>query len=74
MVFDSAADALDVQRDVWRRQGPEGRVRTAIGLSEEIQRVALAGLAARHPELDRGELVRLLIARTHGVAVVAAGG
>lgn len=74
MVFDSTAEALAVQRHVWHRQGPASRVRTAIAVSEEIHRVALAGLAARHPELDRGELVRLLIARTHGIDVLATGG
>lgn len=66
MPFDTTEDALEVQRTVWRRAGPEGRVRIAFELSEVVRRVALAGIAARHPGLDAAEHVGILIERLHG--------
>lgn len=69
MVFDTTDEALGVQRDAWRRLGPEGRVRVAIELSEAAQRIALAGLRSRHPALTDDELMRLFVARTHGTGL-----
>lgn len=67
MPFDSTPAALEAQRNVWRRLGPAGRVRLAIEISEDIRRVALAGLKARHPALGAAELRRILVQRLYGV-------
>ena len=63
--FDSTPDALDVQRATWRRLGPEGRVRVALELSEDVRRVALAGERTRHPDWSRAELRMALAARIY---------
>lgn len=74
MAFDTTAAAQEAQRRVWKRLGPEGRVRTTVELSEAARRITLTGLAERHPDLDADELMRRYIARVHGVEVGAADG
>jgi hypothetical protein len=71
--LDTTDEALEVQRAAWRRAGPEGRVRIAFELSETSRRVALAGIAARHPELDASGHVAILIERLHGPHVTRPG-
>lgn len=71
--FDTTDEALEVQRAVWRRVGAEARVRIAFELSEAARRVALAGIAARHPELDATEHVAILVERLHGPHVARPG-
>ena len=71
MPFDTDADALTVQREVWRRMGPAGRVTTAVEMSESMRRFALAGIKARHPEFDTNDALRHLIRDIHGIDVTA---
>jgi len=54
------ADA--VQLDVFRRLGPEERVRAAFEMSDETREIASEGVRSRHPEYD-AERVRLAVLR-----------
>jgi hypothetical protein len=51
--------------EVYRRMGPEARVRIAAEMSEDVRRIALQGIRTRHPEYDderaRRALFRLLL-------------
>ena len=50
--IDTAEDAHAVQVEALRRMGPEGRVRLAFQMSNEIRRVSADGVRHRHPEYD----------------------
>jgi hypothetical protein len=67
--FDTTDEALAAQRGSWRRMGPAGRVQIAFELSETARRVTLAGIAARHPELDPDEHVAILVEQLHGPGI-----
>jgi hypothetical protein len=71
VAFDTTPEAREVQRAVWRRIGPEGRVRIAVEVSEAVKRTTLAGIASRHPELDEAGRMRAYIKLVHGVALDA---
>jgi hypothetical protein len=62
---DTDAAAHEVQMGVYRRIGPEARVRIAFEMSEDVRRMTLDGIRARHPEYDgeqsRRALFRLLL-------------
>lgn len=68
---DTTPDARDVQREVWRRLGPEGRVQLVLEMSDALRRLALAGITDRHPDLDERAVVRRYILDVHGVDVGA---
>ena len=62
---DTEESAWRAQHDVWRRMGGEGRLRAAFAASEQVRRVAEAGIRSRHPDLSdeqvRMSLYRLLL-------------
>jgi hypothetical protein len=64
VAFDTTPVAAEIQREVWRRLGAAGRVRTAMQMSEDIRSVTLAGLRTRHGSREahalRAELIRLV--------------
>lgn len=47
---DTSPEAAAVQAEVFRRAGPEGRLRMAVEMSEEMARVVEEGVRMRHPE------------------------
>jgi hypothetical protein len=51
--------------EAYRRMGPEARARIALEMSEDVRRLTLEGIRARHPEYDderaRRALFRLLL-------------
>jgi hypothetical protein len=47
--------------------GPEGRLRVALDLSDQLREIHLAGIIARNPGWDRRRAVQYLIERNHGV-------
>jgi hypothetical protein len=53
---DTSAEAEAVQADVFRRAGPEGRLRMALEMSEEMARVVEAGVRMRHPDYSEDEV------------------
>ena len=52
-VLDTSAEADAVQREVWARMGPEGRLALALKMSDEARELAIEGVMARCPELTR---------------------
>jgi hypothetical protein len=64
VAFDTTPVAAEIQRDVWRRLGPAGRMRAAMQMCEDIRSVTLAGLRTRHGSWEahtlRAELIRLV--------------
>lgn len=46
---DTSLEAVAAQAEAFRRMGPEGRLRAALEMSEEIRRVLEDGVRARHP-------------------------
>lgn len=59
---DTSADVAGVQAEAFRRMGPEGRLRAALEMSEEMGRILEAGVRARHPGYTADE-VRLAAIR-----------
>ena len=63
--LDTTPEAHRVQVQVYRRMGPEGRLRRAMTMCDEAREVAQAGIRARHPEYGdegvRWALYRLLL-------------
>ena len=62
---DTSHEPAAAQAEVFRRMGPEGRLRAALEMSEEIKRALEDGVRARHPEYTRQEArlaaIRLLL-------------
>jgi hypothetical protein len=61
-VGDTSDDAAAVRLEVYRRMGPERRLRVALELTEISRRLLRDGVAQRHPEYSDAE-VRLAFLR-----------
>lgn len=63
--LDTTPAAHQAQMEAYRRMGPEARARIALEMSEDVRRLTLEGIRARHPEYDderaRRALFRLLL-------------
>jgi hypothetical protein len=59
--LDTHAAAHEAQMRVYRGLSPDARVRMAFEMSEEVRRVALEGIDARHPEYDEAQRRRALL-------------
>jgi len=59
---DTSLKAIRVQTEVLRRPGPDWRMTQAFRMSNEMRRVAVAGVRARHPEYTARQ-VELAVAR-----------
>jgi hypothetical protein len=66
MPSDTSPKAAAIQREIFRRMTSAARLRLALEMSESIRDVALAGLRARHPELNANELSRELMRVMYG--------
>ena len=53
---DTSPEAATVQAEAFRRAGPEGRLRMALEMSEEMARVVDAGVRLRHPDYSDDEV------------------
>ena len=62
---DTAAAAHQVQLEIYRRLGGQGRVAIVFRLNEAVRHMAAGGIRSRHPEYDevrvRRALARLLL-------------
>ena len=52
--LDTSVEARKRQIEAWIAMGPEGRVRLAASMSDDIRRVAAEGQAARTTQADAG--------------------
>lgn len=57
---DTTSEAVALQLTAIRAMHPAARLRQAIDLSEQMRRLAVAGLHRRHPELSERQLVARL--------------
>ena len=59
---DTSLEAMRVQVDLWRRMSPVEKAAVVSGVSIAVQRLALAGILARHPAAsDRECMLRLAL-------------
>jgi hypothetical protein len=66
MLSDTNPKAAAIQQEIFRRMTSAERLRLALEMSESMRDVALAGLRARHPELNANELLRELMRVMYG--------
>jgi hypothetical protein len=50
--FDTTAEAHQAQIEVYRRMGPESRLRLGMSMCDAAREIAREGIRARHPEYD----------------------
>ena len=67
---DTSPEAMRVQIEVWRRMTDSRRFAAAMELSENLRRMALAGIRASHPEYSEEEAKLALFERMHGKELV----
>jgi hypothetical protein len=53
---DTSADAAAVQIEVYRRIGPEARLRAGLALTETSRRLLFEGIRRRHPDYDPAQV------------------
>ena len=53
--LDTSEEARKRQVEAWIAMGPEGRVRLAASMSDEVHRLAMEGRAARRPPVEGDE-------------------
>jgi hypothetical protein len=68
---DTSRAAHDAQIAAYRAMGPEARVAMAAEMSEDVRRIALDGIRARHPEYSVDDARRALLRLVLGDALVA---
>lgn len=68
---DTTDEAAAVQREVWRKLGPEGRIRVAFEMSEELRQITLAEIRRRNPDWSESDAVAELIWRMHEIDIRA---
>jgi hypothetical protein len=63
--LDTNAEAYQMQIQVYRRMGPEGRLRLGMSMCDEAREIAREGIRARHPDYSERSvdwaLFRLLL-------------
>lgn len=64
---DTMPESWSRQQAVLDRMDGTARLLAALDLSEAVREIRLAGIQARHPELSRREVVRMLVAEDYGV-------
>lgn len=64
---DTTPVAFAAQNAAFDRMGAQARLRAAVDLSESVREIRIAGIAARHPEMDRSTVVARLILEEYGV-------
>ena len=66
MASDTTPSAQEAQIAVARRLGPEGRLRVAAELSEDIRRVSIEGVRRRNPAYTYEQARRVLMSAIWG--------
>jgi hypothetical protein len=60
--LDTTPEAERIQLEIFRRMGPEKRLKAAIGLSRTCRELLIEGIRRRHPEYDQRQ-IRLAVIR-----------
>ena len=56
--LDTTKEALEIQRQVLRRLSPARRIEMVFELTDELYRIIVAGIKARHPEFKEEQVLR----------------
>jgi len=63
--LDTTPEAERIQLEIFRRMGPEKRLKAAIGLSRTCRELLIEGVHRRHPEYDQRQIrvavIRLIL-------------
>lgn len=68
-ISDTSPEAAAIQLEIFRRMGPEGRLRAAFEISRFTRTLFESGLRADLPEMSEKELTREVVHRLYGVAL-----
>ena len=66
MSRDTSPEAQIAQIDAARKLGREGRLRVAIGMSEDARRISIDGVKRRHPELSDDRARHVFLTALYG--------
>lgn len=58
---DTSPEALQVQIDILRKIGAEGRMRMAFELSDNLRRLTEEGIRQRHPEYSEKQVIQAVL-------------
>ena len=65
--LDTASAAWDAYNDVLDRMDGPSRLHAAVELSESVREIRLAGIRARHPELNARQVIARWVLEEYGV-------
>ena len=65
-VLDTSAEADAIQRQVWQRLGPIGRLELAVQMSDDARELSITGVLSRRPELTRREALLAVVRQQLG--------
>lgn len=65
--LDTTTAAWTAQHAALDRMGGPARLRAAVELSEAVREIRISGIQARHPELDRREVIARLVQQEFGI-------
>lgn len=66
MSRDTSPEAQIAQIEAARQLGREGRLRVAIGMSEDARRISIDGVKRRHPELSDDRARHVVLTALYG--------
>lgn len=67
--LDTTPAAWSTYRAVLDRMSGPARFRAALELSESVREIRLAGIRARHPELNQKQVIARLVLEEYGVTL-----
>ncbi|MEO8845073.1 MAG: hypothetical protein ABI591_22790 [Kofleriaceae bacterium] len=63
---DTTPETRGAQIDAVRQLGCEGRLRIALGMSEDARQISLDGIKRRHPELSEAAARHIMVCALYG--------
>jgi hypothetical protein len=69
--LDTTKEAENIQLEIFRRMGPERRLRAALDLTQTSRRLLAAGVRSRHPDYTENQVKLATIKLTLGADLFA---
>jgi len=69
--LDTTKEAENIQIEIFRRMGPEGRLRSALDLTQTSRRLLATGVRRRHPDYTEHQVKLATIKLTLGAKLFA---
>ena len=66
MERDTSSDAMSAQIEAARQLGCEGRLRVAVGMSEDARQISIDGVKRRHPEFSDARARHIVLCALYG--------